>query len=138
MKSYRSAISPILASVIGLCWLTLMWMNIMSRDLLGLALLSLVGLFFTYLYLSTTYAIGDGALHVRSGFILKERVEISKITRISRARDVLAAPAFSFDRLVIRYGNDRSILISPKDRKAFLNDLLAINPAIAIDEPAAS
>lgn len=138
MKTYRSAISPLLASVIGLCWIVLMWMNIMSKDLTGLALLSGVGLFFTYMYLSTTYGIGDGALHVRSGFVLKERIEIGKITRVSRAKDFLAAPAFSFDRLVIRYGHERSILISPKERKQFLADLLAINPSIIIEEKAAS
>jgi hypothetical protein len=136
MKYYRSAISPILATVIGLSWILLLVMNILSKDILAMLLLSSVGLFFTYMYLSTTYTIGEGELHVRSGFVLKERIEITKITRISRATDFLAAPAFSFDRLVIRYGNNRSILISPKGRKAFLDDLVTINPAIAIDDKA--
>jgi len=133
MKTYRSAISPVLSIILGIFWAGLMLMDILSGDGSGIIVLAALAIFYLYLYLSTTYTIDANILHVRCSFLIKERIEIGGITRITAARDFLAGPAFSFDRLFIRYGKDRSIAISPRDRASFLNDLKAINPLITID-----
>jgi Bacterial PH domain len=133
MKTYRSALSPVLATVVGISWAGLIWMNILSGDMAALVILFVIALFFLYLYLSTTYAIDGDTLHVRSGFILQERLDIREIRSISFVHDFLAAPAFAFDRLVIRRGKGRSVAISPRNRSSFLNDLLNINPSIVLE-----
>jgi hypothetical protein len=133
MKTYRSAVSPVLSFIIGISWAGLMGMTLLAGDGGAIIILAAVALFFLYLYLSTTYAIDGTTLHVRSGFLFKERVDVGTITRISSVRDFFAAPALALDRLVIRYGQDRSVLISPRNRRSFLKDLCAINPSIAFD-----
>ena len=133
MKTYRSALSPVLSSAIGFCWTGLVWMNLMAGNGGAVIVLTAVALFFLYLYLSTTYAIDGTTLHVRRGFMFKEKVDVSKITSIAAVREFLAAPAFALDRLVIRYGQDHSVLISPRNRRSFLNDLRAINPSITFE-----
>ena len=133
MKTYRSAVAPVLSIILGSCWAGLMVMNLMSGDGSAILVLLALAVFYLYLYLSTTYTLDGSNLQVRCGFFIKERIEIGKINRITAARDFLAGPAFSFDRLFINYGKDRSIAISPRDRQAFLDDLRAINPLITIE-----
>ena len=133
MKTYRSSLSPVLSTIVGICWAGLMVMNLMSGDGSAIVVLVALALFYLYLYLSTTYSIDTINLHVRCGFFIKERIEISRIISVTPVRDFLAGPAFSFDRLMIRYGQDRSIAISPRNRQAFLNDLLAVHPSMTIE-----
>jgi hypothetical protein len=133
MKTYRSALSPVLWTIIGLCWTLLVWTNLVARDWTPLLVLVAVALIFFLLYLSTTYTIIGDTLHVKSGFIIRERLDIGKIKRIVKIRDFLAAPAFSLDRLVISDGERHSVVISPLNRVSFVRDLLKLNPAIAVE-----
>lgn len=49
----------------------------------------------------------------------KTRIELKDITEITPSRNSVSSPALSLDRLKVQYG-DKSILISPKDRDAFI------------------
>ena len=75
-----------------------------------------------WLYLATKYVIGDEELTVLAG-LYKVNIPIASITSITDSRNALASPAFSLDRLEIKYGKGKMILISPKDKSAFLTDL---------------
>jgi len=66
------------------------------------------------------YRFVDNVLIVRSGLI-KYRIPLAEVEKVEPSRNPLSAPAYSLDRLLIRYGK-RSMLISPKERGAFLED----------------
>ncbi len=68
------------------------------------------------------YAFEPKSLVVRSG-LLRIRIPLLAITRVSPSRNPLSAPAWSLDRLDIRYGRTKRVLISPRRRAAFLADL---------------
>ena len=75
-----------------------------------------------WLYLATKYVIEHKDLTVFAG-LYKVNIPVASITSITDSRNALASPAFSLDRLEIKYGEGEMILISPKDKSAFLADL---------------
>lgn len=93
-----------------------------------LALLLIIG----YLLYDTTYTVENNRLIVRFGFLYKETIEISEIKSIRESNNLLSSPASSLDRLEIKYGRSGSVLISPKEKLAFIETLKALNPEIQI------
>lgn len=68
-----------------------------------------------------TYYVVDGeTLVVRSG-PLRWRVPLAKIKSVKRTHSFLSSPALSMDRLRIRYGHGRMLMVSPEDQRAFLS-----------------
>ncbi|MDO9478112.1 MAG: PH domain-containing protein [Pseudohongiella sp.] len=53
----------------------------------------------------------------------KWRVPIKQITSITPTSSPLSSPALSLDRLRIDYGRGESIMISPKNKEQFIQDL---------------
>lgn len=72
--------------------------------------------------LRTYYRIDRGTLTIVSG-PLRRTVAIDTITSVERTRNPLSSPALSLDRLRIRYGDNKSVMISPADRDRFLKAL---------------
>ena len=97
--------------------------------LLGLA--GVVG-FILILSKTTQYIINENQLIVKSTWIVNERIDISKITKVEKSNSILSSPALSLDRLLVRYNKYDEVLISPKEKIEFINELLKINPAIEI------
>ena len=96
-----------------------------------LGLVGVVGLIFI-LSKTTQYIINENQLIVKSTWIVNERIDISKITKIEKSNSILSSPALSLDRLLVRYNKYDEVLISPKEKIEFINELLKINPAIEI------
>ena len=67
----------------------------------------------------THYTITDEQLKIVCGPIWRN-ISLDSIRRISETRNPLSSPALSLDRLKIEYGNLRSVMISPDDKKAFM------------------
>ena len=84
----------------------------------GIVILS-AGLPF-WLLLSTAYRVNDGILRVRSG-PFSWTIPLDEIHATRPSRSLVSSPALSLDRIEIQYGSGRSILVSPKDRKGFLD-----------------
>lgn len=72
-----------------------------------------------WLVLSIRYVVKGGVLHVHAG-PFHHRIPLSSIHSVRPSRNPVSSPAMSLDRLEIRYADDRRILISPRDRDAFL------------------
>ena len=83
-------------------------------------------------FFGTKYTLTDSQLYVDSG-LSTQKIELTDITRITPTRSMTSAPALSLDRLKIDYQN-KEILISPKDRASFYQEIQARNPKIVIDE----
>ena len=88
--------------------------------------------FILYIFLSIKYTISNQNLNIKGGFLVNEDIDISKIKKIEKTFNILASPAASLDRIEIKYGDGNSILISPKNKTEFINDVKKINPNIEI------
>ena len=75
-------------------------------------------------FLSTHYELDDRELVVRSG-LFRWRVPLDSIESVRPSRNPLSSPALSLDRLEVRYGAGKWLLISPRERDRFLADLAA-------------
>ena len=54
-------------------------------------------------------------------------ITLSSITKISNTHSALSSPAGSLDRLLIEYsskGKEKSLMISPSNKEAFVSDLI--------------
>ncbi|WP_262280701.1 PH domain-containing protein [Hallella absiana] len=98
-------------------------------------LIVLVWLALFLLIYPTKYIIDGDNLLIRCGF-QRKRISISQIIYVRRSHNLLASPALSVDRLeiVFKGKNTDSILISPRNRIDFVEDLKAINPDIDISK----
>ncbi len=83
---------------------------------------------------STRYIIAGQELVVYCG-PFRWRVLLESIEEIYPTRNPLSSPACSLDRLHIRYRESRfGIMISPKDKAAFLQDLVSQSPGLIMVE----
>lgn len=90
----------------------------------GFILLGVFG-FIVWVFLQTDYTLDGHELIVRSG-PLTWRIPVKEISGVEKATGFLRAgssPALSMDRLVVRYGKGRKLMISPADQEKFLADL---------------
>jgi len=83
--------------------------------LLGVAVVGLM----IWLTLATYYVVNRGTLTIVAG-PFRWKVPIDEISSVEATRSPLSSPALSLDRLRIRYGKNRRIMISPADKPAFL------------------
>ncbi len=74
-----------------------------------------------WLLLDTSYRLSGEQLTVRSG-PFRWVVPLAKIAEVQPSRSVLSAPALSLDRIRIDYGA-KSLLISPRERERFMDEL---------------
>lgn len=72
-----------------------------------------------WILLGTRYTVDRGVLVVYCG-PFRWKVPIDSITVVEATRSPLSSPALSLDRLRIRYGKRRQILVSPSDKTGFL------------------
>ncbi len=72
-----------------------------------------------WLLLTTYYVVEGDSLKVHSG-PFRWSIALHEIRSVMPSKSVLASPALSLDRLKIVYGDGRRILVSPKNRDAFL------------------
>lgn len=87
--------------------------------LVYIAVLLLVGGLIVSTIIATHYTVKGNTLIVVSG-PLRWKISIDEIHKVEATRQPWSSPALSLDRLRIRYGNNRQIMISPVDKKAFL------------------
>ncbi|MDF2457456.1 MAG: hypothetical protein K0R51_3449 [Cytophagaceae bacterium] len=85
-----------------------------------------------YVCIHTTYTIEENVLAIKSPLIMPIIIDIQSIQRVQESRDPLSSPAGSLDRLEIIYGETDRVLISPKCKKEFLQQLRALKPEIDI------
>jgi hypothetical protein len=80
---------------------------------------------------NTRYKIQGNTLYIGDG-IYDTKVDIHSIRRIQTTNDILTSHALSTDRIELFFGESKSILISPKKKKEFIDALLTVNPTIQL------
>jgi hypothetical protein len=81
----------------------------------ALAIIALIG----SLLIGTHYTVDGKILRVASG-PFNWKVPIDQIHSVESTRSPLSSPALSLDRIRIRYGKNRQIMVSPADKAGFL------------------
>ena len=84
----------------------------------------LFGLSIPWLIFSTYYVLTEDRLIIRTA-IFKYAISLDDIVEVYPTHNPLSAPAFSLDRLRIKFKGSRfGAMISPKDKEMFYKDLL--------------
>ncbi|WP_421797887.1 PH domain-containing protein [Haliscomenobacter sp.] len=131
-KTYPSKIGLELLLPILFILLSTSALMITSKSWLGLLIILAVLAFILHLFFNTHYTIEGHLLTVKSGFLYNSTIDIHTISKVSETNNLISSPAISLDRLEIRYGSHNSVIISPKEKQDFLDQLLQINPKISI------
>ncbi len=106
--------------------------SIIEGEWYGYLGLLLTLLLIVFISKSTRYIITENRLIVKCMFIVNDKIEISKIRKIEKTNSILSAPALSLDRIAVFYNKYDEVYISPKDKQAFVDELLKINPEIEV------
>ena len=99
----------------------------------GLVIILILASLITHMFLTTYYQIEDQVVRIKSGFLLNKTIAIGSIRKITATKNPPSSPATSLDRLEIMYNKSDSIIISPKDKTGFINELKTINPGIEVE-----
>lgn len=128
MKKYHSKIDGWVYPIMFLSCLTAMT-AIIYVPLLLKALL-LLSVLFTLSILYTKYEIKKGKLIIICSILPKQVINISRIVAIRSVSCFDAAKALSADRLELFLEDNTSVIISPKNKLQFIEDLKTINKKI--------
>ena len=108
--------------------------GVKEKDWVVFAIMLISFVFVLYLLYDTNYTITQGNLKVHSGFIVNKNIPIAAITSIKKTNSILSAPASSFtDRIEVFYRESKSVIISPKEKQLFVDELLKQNSAITVE-----
>lgn len=135
MKVYKSkfgySILIFITLIFGIIASTLLFNNTPLKEFLPLGgIFLLIYAFYFHLTFTTQYIIDGGILIVKCGFLYHKQYDITKIKSISKTSNLIKSPAPSVDRIELTYGKYDAIIISPKDKISFANELIRINPEI--------
>lgn len=100
---------------------------------IGLVIIFILASFITHMLLTTYYQIEDRVVRIKSGFLFNKTIPIESIRKITGTKNDPDPAATSAGRLEIMYNKNDSIVISPKDKMGFLNELKNKNPGIEFD-----
>ncbi|MGE6548298.1 PH domain-containing protein [Bacillus mycoides] len=118
---------PIFFVVIGACFAPIF----AGREYFLLFFTIPLAILFSWSWFSTKYIVKEEIIIITSGLV-KKRIFIRDIKRISNTKNPIAAHALSFDRLEIVYGSYETELISPRNKEEFILLLKRKNPGIEI------
>ncbi|MBN8566503.1 MAG: PH domain-containing protein [Flavobacteriales bacterium] len=128
MKTYRSKID---------WWLILLILGIFGYPIMEGILTNQYGLSITMIsILIIMFWMFSKIKYVIEGTMLKVwwvKIDIHSIKRIYKTNNPLSSPALSLDRIAIVYNKYDEVLISPKLKKEFVDELLKINPSIIVE-----
>lgn len=134
MKTHYSKIGMELVVPLVLIFGTVLVLIINEKpNWIAIAILLPVILFVVHMFLTTKYTIEGDNLVIKCGFLYHKTIDINTIRRIAETNNLLSSPATSLDRLEILYGKFDSVLISPRRKAEFINDIKRINPGIEVN-----
>lgn len=133
MKKYPSKIDTwfiwLMVASLGIPLILSVW----ERDWWALLIMVITTLFVGNIFLSTNYTIKGENLMIKSGIIISKTIKIKDIYKIEKTNSILSSPALSLNRIEIFYGNQNSIIISPKEKMDFITEFLKVNETIEIN-----
>ncbi len=132
MKVYKSKIGTGLVIFIVIVLGLSTYPMIQEGIWVGLLPIALTAAFIAYMFLQTFYLIDKDILRVKCGFLVNKSFEIRRITKITETNNPISAPAASLDRLEISLDSGKSVIVSPKNKSGFIEELKRRNPKITV------
>lgn len=132
MKTYKSKIGLELIIPLVILFSLPIYNFIISKNWENINVLVLPIIIVFLVFFNTKYSIENKNLNVKCSFLVDIIIDIKSIQKISETYNLISSPATSIDRLEIRYNKNDKVLISPKDKKGFIDSLTAINPNIEV------
>lgn len=132
MKKYKSKIGLGIVLFIAIVLGFTSTMMIINHVWPGLIVNLVVIGFVSYMFASTYYVINGKDLVIKCGFMFNMTVHIDRIKKVVKTNNPLSSPAASLDRLAIYYNKSDLVMVSPKDKMDFINQLTEINPKIEV------
>lgn len=132
MKMYKSKLGLELIIPLSILFGWILFDLISQKAWVGVALIVGIVTFLVYGLLSISYVVKEEQLTIKLGVLSYQKIDIHSIYKISETYNPLSSPAASIDRVEIMYNKFDSILVSPKDKKGFIENLTSINPNIEI------
>lgn len=132
MKKYKSKIDTWIILPIAIILGVEAFIMIVNHLWNGLAVIIAIVLFITYMFSSIYYIIDGNKLIVRCGFMFNTTIPVDQIKKIVETNNPFSAPAGSLDRIAIYYKTCGSVIVSPKDKMGFINQLKEINSTIVV------
>ncbi|MFM2213583.1 MAG: hypothetical protein RL427_846 [Bacteroidota bacterium] len=127
MKIYRSKVDWWLVILILSVFGFPIVQGIQTKEyMLSLVFFMLLSLFYI-LAITLKYKIEGDYLS-----IWRTKIDIKTIRKVYPTRNPLSSPALSINRIAIVYNKYDEVLISPKDRADFIEELLKVNPNIEV------
>ncbi|OMP67853.1 PH domain-containing protein [Domibacillus epiphyticus] len=106
--------------------------EILNNKVITTIILLIPAIYLLWIWFGTRYEIQQSILNVHFG-PYKKIIDIGTISTIRQTKNPFIDPALSGDKIEINYNEFETINISPKDKEAFLRQILKINPHIKID-----
>jgi len=132
MKVFKSKLGLELIIPISLLFGIVLYMTFMDKKWIALGIILATISFICHVFLSIKYTIEKENLTIKCGFFINQNIDIKTIHKISETYNPLSSPAGSIDRLEIKFNKFDSVLVSPKDKKTFINTILLVNPTIEV------
>ncbi|TDP58568.1 PH domain-containing protein [Flavobacterium dankookense] len=101
--------------------------GILSKEYVLSLVFGLILVVFYFLSKTIRYKIDSENL-----IIWNTKISIHSIRKIYRTNNPLSSPALSLDRIAVVYNTYDEVLISPREREEFIQELLKINPNIEV------
>ncbi len=105
-----------------------------KTQMISLVVLGVLTAVLYYIWFNTYYLIEEDQLKYKVGFF-GGSLDIRSINSVTRSEYMLSGnrPAMGLEGLLIRYGGDRKIFISPADEAGFLQALQEVNNRFIIE-----
>lgn len=132
MKSFRTKTDIILIVIITTAFGFPIYQSIIHKKVINCILPSLILLLLFYFFSTLRYVIENEYLIIKTKFYIFNKIKISEIKSIEKTNDLTSAPALSIERLSIKFGKHDEVLLSPKDKQGFINELLNVKASIEI------
>jgi len=101
--------------------------GIVSKEYMLSVVFSGILLLFYFLVRTLRYKIDGEKL-----IIWRTEIDIKTIRKVYATKNPLSSPALSINRIAIVYNKYDEILLSPENRKDFVEELLKVNPNIEV------
>lgn len=133
-RVYPSKIGIEILIITGLPLVVVLFISVFQGfNWVGISVVVFICLLMLYLFRFTKYTIEGNDLKISSGFLYNKKISIRSIRKIKATNNPLSAPAVSLDRLEIVFDKNERVLISPKEKDAFVAHIQTLNPAVEVD-----
>jgi hypothetical protein len=127
MKIYKSKVDWWLVVLILAVFGFPIVQGIQTKEYMLSAVFITILAFFWIMAITLKYKIDGEMLS-----IWRTKIDIKTIRKVYATRNPLSSPALSINRIAIVYNKYDEVLISPKDRADFIDELLKVNPNIEV------